>query len=100
MSEWVAEKFPMPIDEYAWRSSYGAAVPVVYAGGSQVNHVDELVALYGEPDLILEARPRYGEFRDGIPALSYVYRPRGGRLCHETFVVIMATGRVARFYCR
>jgi hypothetical protein len=99
MSRWVAENFPMPIDEYAWRDSY-AAVPAVYAGGSQVTHVDELVALYGEPDLVLEARPRYGEFRGGIPALSYVYRPRGGRLCHDTYVVIMATGRIVRYFCR
>ena len=100
VSEWVAENFPMPIEEYAWRDSYRGAAAVVYVGGSQVTHVDELVALHGPPDLVLEARPRYGEYRGGIPALSYVYKPRDGRVCYETYVVIEATGRVARSYCR
>ena len=90
----------MPIDEYLRRDTYSAAVPVVYAGGQEAAHVDELVALYGRPDLILEARPRYGEYRDGVPAVSYVYKPRDGRQCYDTFVVIIATGRIARYYCR
>lgn len=99
MRSWIAENFPTPADEYAWRDSYVAA-PAVRAGGLHISHVDELVALYGEPDLILEARPRYGEYRDRIPAMSYVYKPRDGRRCVNTFVVIEATGRVARYYCR
>jgi hypothetical protein len=100
MSEWVAENFPMPIDDYVSGGSYRGAIPVVYAGGSRVTDVDELVAQYGSPDMILEARPRYGDYRYGVPAVSYVYKPRDGRLCYETFVVIMATGRVERYYCR
>lgn len=100
MSEWVAENFPTPIDEYLWRDSYGAAVPVMNSNKIEVEYVDELVALFGTPDLVLEARPRNGEFRSGMPALAYVYKPRDGRRCYDTFVVIMATGRVARYHCR
>ena len=100
MSDWVAENFPMSVDEYLLRDSYRAAIPVAYPGAVEVANVDELIASYGQPDLILEARPRYGEFRDGIPAVSYIYKPRDGRPCFDTFVVIVATGTVARRYCR
>ena len=100
MQEWVAENIALPADEYLWRDAYRAAVPVGYPKVSEVIHVDELVALYGPPDLVLEARPRDGEYRDDIPALAYIYKPRDGRECYDTFVVIMATGKVARYHCR
>ena len=100
LSDWVEENFPVPIDDYPLRDSYHAALPAAYTGAVEVANVDELIASHGPPDLILEARPRYGEFRDGIPAVSYIYKPRDGRPCFDTFVVIMTTGTVARHYCR
>ena len=99
-SNWIVEHFPEPVDEYLLHDAYRAAVPIVYPGTVQITHVDELIVLCGPPDLILEARPRYGEFREGIPAVSYVYKPRDGRPCFDTFVVIVTTGTVARHYCR
>jgi hypothetical protein len=100
MSEWVAKEFPPSDNARQWQDQYRDSVPVMHLGISEVTYVKELVAVYGQPDLVLEARPRDGEFKDGIPALAYVYFPRDGRQCYETFVVIMATGEVARFYCR
>lgn len=100
LSVWVADNFPSPAEQYPRRDFYGAVVPAGRPGISGISHVDELVTLYGPPDLILEARPRNGDFRDGTPAASYVYYPRDGRHCYDAFVVILATGRVVRHYCR
>ena len=100
LSSWVADNIPTTYDEYRWRDAYLAAAPAGYPKVADVIYEKELVALYGPPVLVLEARPRDGEFRDGIPALSYIYKPRDGRRCYDTFVVVMATGKVARYYCR
>ena len=100
LSSWVADNIASDFDEYRWRDAYLAAAPAGYPKVADVIYEKELVALYGPPDLVLEARPRDGEFRDGIPALSYIYKPRDGRRCYDTFVVVMATGKVARYYCR
>ena len=100
LSPWVADNFVTTFDEYQWRDAYRAAAPAGYPKVTEIIYADELVALYGPPDLVLEARPRDGEFLDGIPALSYIYKPRDGQKCYDAFVVIMATRKVARYYCR
>ena len=100
LSSWIPDNISTTYDEYRWRDAYLAAAPTVRHGVTEITYVDELVALYGPPDLVLEARPKDGEFRDGVPALSYIYKPRDGRTCYDTFVVIMATGKVARYHCR
>ena len=68
-------------------------------------HSDELVESLGEPDLILEARPRFADYRDGIPKISYVYRAEPGArsdrsTCIDAFVVLQATGEIVDYYCR
>jgi hypothetical protein len=62
----------------------------------------DLIATRGEPSLILEARPRKAQYRDGIPAMSYVYFPTGdqARSCIDTYVVVEETRQVVRYYCR
>jgi hypothetical protein len=100
LTPWVAENFSTPFEDYAWRDAYQASAPAGRPLVSEITYADELVALCGPPDLVLEARPKDGEYRDGVPALSYIYKPRDGRKCYDTFVIVMATGRVARYYCR
>jgi hypothetical protein len=100
LSSWVADNISTTYDEYWWRDAYLASAPAGRPLVSEVIYADELVALYGPPDLVLEARPKDGEYRDGVPALSYIYKPRDGRKCYDTFVVIMETGKVARYHCR
>lgn len=65
-------------------------------------HADQLVAALGTPDLILEARPKFAPFPDGIHVLSYIYS--GNRStsmsCIDTYVVVEATGMIVKYYCR
>ena len=100
-AEWVVEHFPGPIDNYQSGFSY-ATVTNTVAGGWLHRDVRDLVSERGKPDMVLEARPRYGEYRNGIPAMTYVYKPdpATGRTCHDAFVVIAVTGQIARYYCR
>ena len=108
-AEWVVEHFPGPIDNYQSGFSYAtvtntgyATVTNTVAGGWLHRDVRDLVSERGKPDMVLEARPRYGEYRNGIPAMTYVYKPdpATGRTCYDAFVVIAVTGQIARYYCR
>jgi hypothetical protein len=101
LRDWIAEEFPYPIDEYQLRFSYFSFA----AGRSSQwvgSDIGQLLDQRGPPDLMLEARPKYGEYRYGMPAVSYVYRPDpgSGTQCYETYVVIEATGKIDRYYCR
>ena len=99
VADWVAENFPMPIDEYDWQlysSGYDSARPNPIGP----RYVDELVKQRGPPYLMFEARPRYGDYRNGVPAVAYVYRPRPGQACFDTYVVITDSGAIARYHCR
>ena len=68
-------------------------------------HRDELIESLGQPDMILEARPKYSEYRGGIPRISYVYRSEpvespGRSTCIDAYVVLQATGEIVNYYCR
>jgi hypothetical protein len=108
LTEWIEENFPTPIDEY-WISSaypgsaYGYGGQIYGFNGHAIPHdVDELIVNFGPPDGTYEARPRNSEFRYGIPALSYVYDPdpESSQVCFDTYVVVIATGEIVRYYCR
>jgi hypothetical protein len=99
VADWVAENFPTPIDEYDWQfysSGYAYAKPNPIGA----RHVDELVEQRGPPYMIFEARHRYGDYRNGVPAVAYVYRPSPGKVCLDTYVVIIDSGVIARYHCR
>jgi hypothetical protein len=99
--QWVSDNFPMPVDEYLAGTAYSDGYRP-YDPEWIGSDVDALVRVRGDPYLILEARPRYGEFRDGIPAVSYVYAPSegSGQVCFDTYVVVAETRTVVRYYCR
>ena len=99
--QWVNDNFPMPIDEYLSQTAYTDGYRV-YDSTWIGSDVDDLVRGRGAPYLVLEARPKYGNFRDGIPAVSYVYAPieGSGKACFDTYVVVEETGTVVRYYCR
>jgi len=65
-------------------------------------HADELTAVLGPPDSVLEARPKGASFPYGIHALSYIYYgDRSSRgACIDTYVVVEATGMIVKYYCR
>jgi hypothetical protein len=68
-------------------------------------HSNDLVQSLGEPDMILDGRPKYAEYRDGIPKIMYVYRamPDNGvprSTCVGAYVVLTATGEIVDYYCR
>ena len=100
VAEWVAEEFPYPIDDYQSFAAFdraGAGAGNVWIG----RDVQQLVSARGAPDLVLEARAKYGEYRHGIPAYTYVYRPaEAGNACYDAYVIVVASGTVARYYCR
>jgi hypothetical protein len=108
MTEWIDENFPTPIDEYLMYSAYsrtanGYGSPIYGFDGQAIAHdVEELILKRGPPSGIYEARPRGSEFRYGIPALSYVYEsgPESSQTCLDTYVVVIATGEIVRYYCR
>lgn len=107
-ANWIDRNFPTPIDEYWMSSAYTSAG---YRYGRKIDSfdgqvipqdADGLIVKRGPPDWIYEARPRDGEFRYGIPALSYVYEPgpESSQTCFDTYVVVIATGEIVRYYCR
>ena len=65
-------------------------------------HADALTAALGQPDSILEARPKNAPFPDGIHVLSYIYygNRSSSSACIDTYVVVEATGMIVKYYCR
>jgi hypothetical protein len=72
-------------------------------GNPWVGHqIDELVEERGLPDSVLEAKPKWSSFKNGVHVDSYIYyneaTARGS--CIDTFVVVEATGTIIKYYCR
>ena len=63
---------------------------------------EELIAEFGAPDAIFEARPLGTEFEAGIRALSYVYGigSTSHASCVDVYVVAQATDIIIKYYCR
>ncbi len=108
IANWVDKNFPTPIDQYWMLSAYSRTgysnIHQSRSFDGQVipQDVDELMIKRGPPDGIYEARARNTEFRYGIPVLSYVYEPgpASNQTCRDTYVVVIATGEIVRYYCR
>ena len=64
--------------------------------------VDDAVEQIGPPDFVLDGRPRYGQYKNGVPVLSYVYASETyfGTNCIDVLVVTQQSGKVARYHCR
>jgi hypothetical protein len=72
-------------------------------GNPWVGHkIDELLEERGRPDSVLEAKPRWSSFKNGVHVLSYIYysEATAGVLCIEAFVVVEDTGTIIKYYCR
>ena len=67
-------------------------------GRDIMNTVEQI----GDPDFVLDGRPRYGQYKDGIPVLSYVYTSETyfGTNCIDVLVVTQHSGKVIRYRCR
>ena len=65
-------------------------------------NIDSLIEVRGPPAMVLEARPKWTEFKDGVPVLSYIYpaSSTAGQSCIDTFVVVETTGLIVKYYCR
>jgi hypothetical protein len=62
--------------------------------------VSELRQEFGKPDAILEARPKRGTYRNGIPAYAVIYSSHHQGKCIDAYVVAESTGKILRYYCR
>jgi hypothetical protein len=72
-------------------------------GNPWVGHqIEELVEERGLPDSVLEAKPKWSSFKDGVHVDSYIYfsKTSAGGSCIDTFVVVEATGTIIKYYCR
>ena len=72
-------------------------------GDPWVGHqIDELVEERGPPDSVLEAKPKWSSFKNGVHVDSYIYygEVTAGGSCIDTFVVVEDTGTIIKYYCR
>ena len=72
-------------------------------GNPWVGHqIEELVEERGLPDSVLEAKPKWSSFKDGVHVLSYIYynETTPGESCIDTFVVVEDSGAIIKYYCR
>ena len=72
-------------------------------GDPWVGHqVEELIAERGQPDSVLEAKPKWSAFEDGVHVLSYIYYndAAAGGSCIDTYVVVEDSGAIIKYYCR
>ena len=85
---------PLSIDEYQELYSH--------VGGPWVGRqVGELTAVRGQPDDIREAKPSSCAFPHGIRVQSYIYyNDSEDGSCIDTFVVVEASGKIIKYYCR
>ena len=86
---------PFLIDEYQQRYSN--------FGDPWVGHqVEELIAERGQPDSVLEAKPRWSSFEHGVHVLSYIYYNDtvAGGSCIDAYVVVEDSGAIIKYYCR
>ena len=95
IGEWIARDIsPATLRSY----------PPQYDPGLQMigRDVEDTVEQIGDPDFVLDGRPRYGDYRDGVPVLSYVYTSETyfGTNCIDVLVVVKQSGKVARYHCR
>jgi hypothetical protein len=95
IGEWIGRDVP-PASLRSYPPHYDAGVRMIG------RTVDDTVEQIGRPDFILDGRPRYGEYKDGIPVLSYVYMSETyfGTNCIDVLVVTQQSGKVARYHCR
>jgi hypothetical protein len=60
------------------------------------------LAARGQPDSVLEAKPKWSSFEHGVRVLSYIYyndKAAGGS-CIDAFVVVEDSGTIIKYYCR
>jgi hypothetical protein len=72
-------------------------------GNPWVGHqIEELIDDRGQPNSVLEAKPKWSSFKDGVHVLSYIYYgdTTPGGSCIDTFVVVEDTGTIIKYYCR
>jgi hypothetical protein len=78
--------------------------PPQYEPGLQMigRDVMNTVEQIGDPDFVLDGRPRYGQYKDGVPVLSYVYVSETyfRTNCIDVLVVTQHSGEVVRYHCR
>ncbi len=86
---------PFCIDEYQQRYS-NFSDPWV---GHQV---EDLIAERGQPDSVLEAKPKGSSFKDGVHVLCYIYYndAAAGGSCVDAYVVVEDSGSIIKYYCR
>ena len=95
IGEWIDRDVP-PASLGSYPEHYDPGVQMIG------RDVDDTVEQIGPPDFILDGRPRYGEYKNGIPVLSYVYVSETyfGTNCIDVLVVTQQSGKVARYHCR
>ena len=66
------------------------------------HQIEELIEERGLPDSVLEAKPKWSSFKDGVHVLSYIYYSEAttGGSCIDTFVVVEDAGTIIKYYCR
>jgi hypothetical protein len=64
--------------------------------------IEDLIDARGQPDIVLEAKPRWSSFKDGVHVDSYIYYDgtTPGRSCIDAFVVVEDTGTIIKYFCR
>jgi len=66
------------------------------------HQVEELIAERGQPDIVLEAKPKYSSFNHDTHVLSYIYYNHSatGGSCIDAYVVVEDSGTIIKYYCR
>ena len=86
---------PLLIEEYQARYSN-------FSNPWVGHQVEELITERGQPDSVLEAKPRWYSFEHGVHVLSYIYynEVAEGGSCIDAYVVVEDSGSIIKYYCR
>lgn len=106
--------FACAVGEYIYREEPGEIQPIgtsnqmSYAKSPGVvnfwvgKNVSRLIAVRGEPDMIIDAVPRGAGFTGRVATVCYVYFPKAGSVgaCTDAYVVDLQSGTIIRYHCR
>ena len=102
------------MDEDISREEPGEAQPIgtsnqmSYAKSSGVTNfwvgrnVSRLVAVRGDPVMIIDTVPRGASFTCNVTTVCYIYSPKAGSVgaCTDAYVVDLKSGTIIRYHCR
>jgi hypothetical protein len=102
------------MDEYISREEPGEAHPIgtsnqmSYTKSPGVTNfwvgrnVSRLVAVRGDPELIIDAVPIGASCTGRVATVCYVYFPKAGAVgaCNDAYVVDLKSGTIIRYHCR